>query len=85
MFKGPVEIQLRQEYDSGSHLVSSNQPSATSGEPLAKSTAFGANWIIAIFQEKNAFSPNYTLPLILLLTALGGLIIAGVLPFCGFK
>ncbi len=79
--KGPVEVQLRQEYDSGHHLIAANKANASSGEALAKSGNFGANWSVAIFQDASAFSPNFMLPLLLLLAALGGLIITAVLPF----
>ncbi len=80
-----MELQLLQHFDAGNHLISSSKANASEAEPLAESDRFGANWSIAVFQEDNAFSPNYLLPLLVILLALAGLLVAVLLPFLSLK
>ncbi|NVK22995.1 MAG: phosphomannomutase/phosphoglucomutase [Kangiellaceae bacterium] len=84
--QGPIELQLLQHFDEGSHLISSSKgSSASTAAPLAESQKFGANWSVAVHQDANAFSPNFMLPLLLLLAAIGGLVIASILPYLGLN
>lgn len=84
--QGPIELQLLQHFDDGNHLISSSKgANASQSAPLAESSKFGASWSVAAFQDSNAFSPNFMLPLLLLLAAVGALIICATLPFIGLN
>ncbi len=82
---GQIDVQLRQNFDAGHHLISSSSNAANINETLAESSQFGAKWSVVMNQDPSAFSPDFALPLVLFLAALGGLIIAGLLPFIGLQ
>ncbi len=77
---GPVELQLLQHFNEGTHLVTSTK-SPASENVLAESQKFGANWSVAVSQQDGAFNPDLSLPVILFLAAIGALLVTALLPY----
>lgn len=77
-----LQVQLLQSHNDNAHLIAQKGSAGNSADkPLLSSNPFLTNWSVALWQAKNAFAPNFSIPLALLLMALGALVIGVLLPF----
>lgn len=77
-----LKLQLLQTHNNVSHLIAQKGADFASDEnPLITSKPFLSNWSIALWQKDNAFSPSFSIPLILLLMALGAVVVGVLLPY----